>query len=263
MCEFSFTQTTVAPGQRYCASCAEANCPRSGRSRSAAARGRGRRRRGRLLPWKQGAGLRLRWRGRRGWSRSRSRSRRSETSLRRRSGCRGETRSAFLQELRPGLAACCSVGFGRLPLRAALLHDGLGARGGRCSGEICRDELNFNPRAYLLNSLFKKSLSELSGVLQSKLKPRRLCRRGRSLVRITLGSGGHPKGCDHGLAGTRERRESGAQGPPGSEAATNDPGAFDQKNDRVRDQGRLAGARRLAQPCQTVGVDISAARGST
>jgi len=73
-----------------------------------------------------GSGLRLRWRGRRGWRRSRSR--RSETSLRRRARCRGETSSAFLQELRPGLAVRCSVGFGRLPLRAALLHDALGVR---------------------------------------------------------------------------------------------------------------------------------------
>ena len=31
----------------------------------------------------------------------------------------------------------------------------------------------------------------------------------------------------------RERGERVLQGPPGSEAATNDPGAFDQKNDRV------------------------------
>ena len=73
---------------------------------------------------------------------------------------------------------------------------------------------------------------------------------GRSLPRMTLVPDGHAEGRDHGLA---RPHETGA-GPPGSDAAAADSGAFDQKNNRVREQARLRGARGPAQPRQTVAL---------
>ncbi len=57
---------------------------------------------------------------------------------------------------------------------------------------------------------------------------------------MTLVPDGHAEGRDHGLA---RSHEIGA-GPPGPDAAAADPGAFDQKNNRVREQARLRGAGR-------------------
>ena len=72
----------------------------------------------------------------------------------------------------------------------------------------------------------------------------------RSLLRTALVTGGNAEGCDHGLA----RPHKTGAGPPGSGAAPADPGAFDQKNNRVREQSRLRGAGGLAQLCQTVAL---------
>ena len=67
---------------------------------------------------------------------------------------------------------------------------------------------------------------------------------------MTLVAGGNAEGRDHGLA---RPQEIGA-GSPASDAAAADPGAFDQKNNRVREQARLRGASGLAQSRQTVAL---------
>src|SRR5208282_4248037 len=67
---------------------------------------------------------------------------------------------------------------------------------------------------------------------------------------MTLVPRGHAEGRDHGLA---RPHEIGA-GSSGSDTAAADSGAFDQKNNRVREQARLRGARSLAQPRQTVAL---------